>query len=71
MEGLLARWALAIQEYEFNIQYKRGKDNGNADALSRKTYPDTQMVAATSQTLVLNEIMKFSASSRLLTESSM
>ena len=57
MEGLLARWALATQEYEFNIQYKRGKDNGNADALSRKTYPDTQMVAATSQTPVLNEIL--------------
>ena len=48
---------LAIQEYEFNIQYKRGKDNGNADALSRKAYPDTQIVATTSQTPVLNEIL--------------
>ena len=57
MESLLARWALAIQEYEFNIQYKRGMDNGNADALSRKIYPDTQMVAATSRTPVLNEIL--------------
>ena len=38
MEGLLARWALAIQEYEFTITYCRGKENGNADALSRKVH---------------------------------
>ena len=50
---------LAIQEYEFDIKYKRsrGKENGKADALSRNTYPDTQMVAATSQTPVFKEIL--------------
>ena len=32
MEGLLCRWALAIQEYDFQIEYKKGS---NADALSR------------------------------------
>ena len=57
MEGLLARWALAIQEYEFTIQYKRGKENGNADALSRKMYSDTHMAAATSLTPMLKEIL--------------
>ena len=45
MDGLLARWALAIQEYEFTIQ--RGYENGNADALSRK-YQDTQLSTTTS-----------------------
>ena len=35
MEGLLCRWALAIQEYDFAICYKKGSDNRNADALSR------------------------------------
>jgi hypothetical protein len=35
MEGLLCRWALAIQEYDFAICYRKGNDNSNADALSR------------------------------------
>ena len=37
MEGLLCRWALAIQEYDFQIEYKKGSQNGNADALSRRS----------------------------------
>lgn len=49
MEGLLARWALAIQEYEFTITYRRGKENGNADALSRKAHPEEDHVAMTTQ----------------------
>ena len=49
MEGLLARWALAIQEYEFTITYRRGKENGNADALSRKHHIEEDHVALTTQ----------------------
>ena len=33
MQGLLCRWALAIQEYNYNI-YRKGPLNANADALS-------------------------------------
>jgi len=52
MEGLLARWALAIQEYDFTITYRKGQDNGNADALSRKAH-----TAATTQVqLCTNEL---------------
>jgi len=33
--GKLARWGLAIQELDLQIQYRPGKKNQNADALSR------------------------------------
>ena len=36
MQGMLCRWALALQEYDFKIEYKPGSQNGNADALSRR-----------------------------------
>ena len=35
MEGLLCHWSLALQEYDFQIKYQKGIQNGNADALSR------------------------------------
>ena len=40
MEGLLARWALAIQEYNFTISYRKGCQNNNTDALSRMPQPE-------------------------------
>ena len=33
--GKLARWGLAIQELDLDIQYRSGESNANADALSR------------------------------------
>ena len=35
MDGMLCRWALAVQEYNFQIVYWKGSQNANADALSR------------------------------------
>ena len=35
MEGMLCRWALAMQEYDFQIVHRKGSLNTNADALSR------------------------------------
>ena len=31
----LTRWSLALQSFDFSITHRPGKDNGNADALSR------------------------------------
>jgi hypothetical protein len=31
----LARWALCLQEYDFEIKSRPGTDNGNADGMSR------------------------------------
>jgi len=35
----LARWRLKLAEYEYEVVYKAGKINANADALSRKPIP--------------------------------
>ena len=37
--GRLYRWSLLLQSYSFDIKYKAGKSNNNADALSRREYP--------------------------------
>ena len=34
MDGLLCRWALSLEEFDFKIMYRQGSDNGNADALA-------------------------------------
>ena len=36
--GHLARWALHLQQYDFEIIHRPGRLNGNADALSRRLY---------------------------------
>jgi hypothetical protein len=41
--GRIARWALAAQEYwPFEIHYRPGKSNSNADALSRASEVPTK-----------------------------
>ncbi|UYV84785.1 K02A2.6-like [Cordylochernes scorpioides] len=35
-EGQLARWIQRLQEYDMEIQHRKGKSHGNADALSRR-----------------------------------
>ena len=53
MEGLLCRWSLAMQEYDFTIKYRKGCLNGNADALSRVYSP-----VSTAATQVSTESIK-------------
>ena len=51
MEGLLCRWSLALQEYDFQIKYRKGIQNGNADALSRCM--ETLSVVPSAPTVIL------------------
>ena len=55
--GKLARWGMALQELNLDIQHRSGKHNANADALSRYPLDDTgagesaeRVVAAISST---------------------
>ena len=36
--GRLARWALRLQHFDFEIIHRPGAANGNADAISRRSY---------------------------------
>ena len=53
--GRLGRWAIELQPYMKNICYKEGKKNGNADALSRRDYPECSS-ATEDQTFVGEEV---------------
>ena len=47
MKGMLSRWALAMQEFCFTIEYRKGSLNSNAEALSRREA--TQHISAATQ----------------------
>lgn len=41
----LVRWRLRLAEYDYEIKYKKGVQNGNADALSRAVINQIQLVS--------------------------
>ena len=55
-EGRLCRWALALQEFDFEIKYRRGSSNGNADALSRVPAVEVEASEICSTTLITPEL---------------
>ena len=49
MGGRLARWMSFLQQFNFQMEYRPGKDNSNADVMSRR--PSTDEVVALIQDL--------------------
>ena len=43
--GKLARWALQLQHYDFEIIHRPGASNGNADAISRLPFSNDHITA--------------------------
>ena len=58
MEVLLCCWALAMEEYSFDIVYCKGIINGNANALLRWPHSPPMQIAMTSVTHQLTDIQQ-------------
>jgi hypothetical protein len=61
LSGRMARWILVLQEYEFDVQYRKGKENANADALSRLPVDtvdiNVNMVSIRSMSIIDRQLM--------------
>ena len=49
--GKLGRWALKLQDFDFEIIHKPGKNNQVADALIRRTYTDVEDESISSESI--------------------
>ena len=55
----IQRWVLTLSAYNYQIQYKPGKDNSNADVLSRLPLPDSQQsVPLPGETILLMNMLE-------------
>ena len=52
----IQRWAITLRAYEYEIRYKPGNKNGNADCLSRLPLPVTEKETAEERVLLIDEL---------------
>ena len=50
----LLRWIVRLSNYDFEIRYKKGLTNGNADALTRLVVEDSPDMEETNEAIILN-----------------
>lgn len=50
----VARWALALEEYDYEIQHRPGKNMMHVDALSRNPLPEVLLVSESNDGLIAN-----------------
>ena len=43
MHGKLARWAMLLSEYDFQLEHRSGTKMGNVDGLNRSALPDEEL----------------------------
>jgi len=55
--GRLARWAIYLSQYTFDVEYVPGKTLGNADALSRMPFHELPVAQAEPNFDVIDEIV--------------
>ena len=54
--GRLTRWILFLQQFDFEMEHRPGKEHGNADALSRRPVPEGSLVTAIQDVWALGDM---------------
>ena len=53
-KGRLQRWALLLSTYDYDINFKHSKDQGNADRLSRLPLPSNEFTVGEEGVTIFN-----------------
>ena len=61
-EGQTARWLEMLQEFDFEVIHRRGRDHGNADALSRSNIQPSQEACIASTSVLDHSVQQLQQS---------
>lgn len=48
----VTRWALALEEYNYEIQHRSGENTKHVDALSRNPLPEALLISESNDSLI-------------------